>query len=259
MRSALDFFRNSLCLKKLRIFEQFFCQILRAYVHIWSKNLAKKLPKRLIFTSEWNFERSLLLFCFIFLPCFGHAAFKEREPAAPSLTETLRYTLRSQQSELHMLQERFEDYEAQLDLLRNDFKRALKEQDEAAVQSLQKLTLRVQESEQENKELRRDLAMLVDHFKEVQTLIESLQTTLQQQMKKGQLLEKTLSTLISSLSPSLNLETAEHKVQAGETLEKIARKYGISIRLLKEQNQLETDRIRVGQTLKLPSPSPSPP
>lgn len=202
----------------------------------------------------------VLLFCLLLLPHYGHATPGGREGGAPSPLETMRYTLRSQQSELRMVQEHLRDFEAQTDLLRNDFKRALAEQDETTAHSLQKLTLSLQQSEQENRELRRDLTLMVDHLKEVQTLVESLQTLLQQQVKKGQILEKTLSTLVSALSPGLNPEGVEHKVQAGETLEKIARKYGTSIRLLKEQNQLETDRIFIGQMLKLPPlPSLSPP
>ena len=57
--SILDFFRNSLCLRKLMIFEQIYRQILRAYVNIWSKNLTIKMPKMAILTTKWSFERSL--------------------------------------------------------------------------------------------------------------------------------------------------------------------------------------------------------
>jgi hypothetical protein len=47
-------------LKKLTIFEQIYCQILRAYAYIWPKNLGIKMPKRSILASEWGFERCLI-------------------------------------------------------------------------------------------------------------------------------------------------------------------------------------------------------
>src|SRR5690606_644924 len=42
-----------------------------------------------------------------------------------------------------------------------------------------------------------------------------------------------------------------HKVKKGETLGVIARKYGVSISQLKQWNGLRSDRIQLGQTLKL--------
>ena len=58
--TKIDFFQNSLCLKKLMIFERIYYQILKAYVYIWSKNLVIKPPKRPILASKWSFERSLI-------------------------------------------------------------------------------------------------------------------------------------------------------------------------------------------------------
>ena len=56
----IDFFQNSLCLKKLGIFARISGKILRAYAYIWSKNFGKKASKRTILTNKWNFERSLI-------------------------------------------------------------------------------------------------------------------------------------------------------------------------------------------------------
>lgn len=207
-----------------------------------------------------------LLIPFLCTPLSGFTA-QSREPSprgsVPSPIETLSYTLRSQQSELRMVKEGLRNFDEQMDLVREDIKSAISQQEDQTSHALQSQAMRLQDYEQrleslnsDNNSLRRDLSALVDHVKELHALVESLQSSLQNQVKKNQVLEKTLSTLISSLSNSSSglSEGLEHKVQAGETLEKIARKYGTTIRLLKEQNQLDTDRIRVGQTLKLPSP-----
>ena len=58
----LDFFRNSLFLKKLAIFDQ----ILKTYVNIWSKNLGRKRSKRAILIGKWGFESLLLFVCPLF-------------------------------------------------------------------------------------------------------------------------------------------------------------------------------------------------
>jgi len=61
----IDFFRNSLLLRKLMIFEQIDRQIFPPYVNIWWKNLTIKMPKMAILTTKWSFERSLI---FVIIP-----------------------------------------------------------------------------------------------------------------------------------------------------------------------------------------------
>ena len=48
---------------------------------------------------------------------------------------------------------------------------------------------------------------------------------------------------------------AIHEVKAGETLTKIAKQHGVTIKALKTANGLKTDRVHVGQKLKLPTSS----
>lgn len=43
-----------------------------------------------------------------------------------------------------------------------------------------------------------------------------------------------------------------HKVRKGETLSKISAKYGVTIASIKKANNLKSDKIRMGQTLKIP-------
>lgn len=49
------------------------------------------------------------------------------------------------------------------------------------------------------------------------------------------------------------LEPRTHRVQRGETLSSIARKYEVSIADLRRENDLSSDTIKVGQTLRIPS------
>jgi LysM repeat protein len=50
-------------------------------------------------------------------------------------------------------------------------------------------------------------------------------------------------------SPSKN---QNYRVEIGDTLEGISRRFGLKIADLKQANRLETDQIQVGQTLKIP-------
>ncbi len=49
-----------------------------------------------------------------------------------------------------------------------------------------------------------------------------------------------------------------YKVQSGDTLIKIASKFGVSVKAISNANNLTTSRIRVGETLKIPA-KPQPP
>jgi membrane-bound lytic murein transglycosylase D len=49
-----------------------------------------------------------------------------------------------------------------------------------------------------------------------------------------------------------------HRVRSGETLTSIARRHGVSIAALRQANQLRGDRIRAGQTLRIPATGSAP-
>lgn len=58
-----------------------------------------------------------------------------------------------------------------------------------------------------------------------------------------------VSKVASSPSPSKKT----YVVQEGDSLWKIARKHKVSVEAIKKENNLETDRVRVGRTLKIPT------
>ena len=50
-----------------------------------------------------------------------------------------------------------------------------------------------------------------------------------------------------------------YTVQSGDTLYKIAQRFGVTVDALKSANNLTSDTLRVGQVLKIPSTTPTPP
>jgi len=68
-------------------------------------------------------------------------------------------------------------------------------------------------------------------------------------------LRSTLTELSrAELSRSASsVETSSYQVKPGDSLEKIARKYQISVDALKRENNLSSDKIVVGQQLAIPT------
>lgn len=66
----------------------------------------------------------------------------------------------------------------------------------------------------------------------------------------------TLKTTLNSISQAISKEpqaaTQIHRVVSGESLEKIARHYSVTVESLKKANGLTTSTIMIGQELKIP-------
>ena len=58
---------------------------------------------------------------------------------------------------------------------------------------------------------------------------------------------------ISNLPDEERVKWQHHKIKSGESLWTIARKYEISINLLKTSNRLKTDKLRIGKNLLIPA------
>lgn len=58
---------------------------------------------------------------------------------------------------------------------------------------------------------------------------------------------------VAPLTESASNGGLTHKVQSGDTLIRIASKYGVSVKAIRSANGLRTDQIRVNQVLKIPA------
>jgi LysM repeat protein len=72
-----------------------------------------------------------------------------------------------------------------------------------------------------------------------------------QSLIKGDLAEAARSEEATTRTKLTSTDWIQHKVKSGETLEKIARTYEVSISDLKQWNHLRTSRIVAGQSLEI--------
>lgn len=62
-----------------------------------------------------------------------------------------------------------------------------------------------------------------------------------------------LQQALTELAPTERVNYAHHRIQSGDTLSAIARRYGTTVAILQSTNQLKGTHLRIGQTLLVPS------
>jgi LysM repeat protein len=83
------------------------------------------------------------------------------------------------------------------------------------------------------------------------TKVDKMVFSEKQSFKKGDYAEAARAEEGNTRTKSLSTEWIQHKVKSGETLEKIARTYEVSISDLKQWNHLHSSRIVAGQSLEI--------
>jgi membrane-bound lytic murein transglycosylase D len=81
--------------------------------------------------------------------------------------------------------------------------------------------------------------------------VDSMEFSEKQSMTKGDLAEAAQAEEVQTRIKSSSTEWIQHGVKSGETLEKIAKIYEVSISDLKQWNNLRSSRITTGQTLEI--------
>ena len=74
-------------------------------------------------------------------------------------------------------------------------------------------------------------------------IISNVQSLLKEQQNRAATAPKAVAQSLSGY---------EHKVESGQTLSAIAKAYGVSVKKIKDANNLTSDAIRVGQVLFIP-------
>lgn len=154
----------------------------------------------------------------------------------------LKHALHGTEVELKLLEERLESKDAEP--AKNDV---------AALQ--RKITLLEKTVDKMNGELRSLMAYANQTTASLSQYREQIQA-IDHKLDEVAKLRSTLTQIsknytIAETAPS----TKNYRVKSGDSLEKIARKFHVSVESIKQDNQLSSDKIVVGQELNIPTTS----
>jgi LysM repeat protein len=151
----------------------------------------------------------------------------------------VRRGLNSVETELHLLEEKFQEANSSIDLrqelgaMRQKLA-ALQRFQETTSLELQRLATHAEETSAAFAQYRDRISELYDKWDDLYKL------------------KSTLSSISSAVGAKQSASSRVHKIATGETLKKIAKKYHISIDALKQANNLKSDHIQIGQKLTIP-------
>lgn len=179
---------------------------------------------------------------------------------APSPLETLRHHVSNQEIEIRTFERKLENLQVILEGLQEEV------QAKAAVSKSQikdnffALEIKINALDSAMKGLHTDLQQLRSHANETTGTLQTFKKTLMdhEQALKSQnenmdQLTLALNSLVEAIQPKeTSKEQILYKIQCGDTLEKIAKANGMSVKELKRINHLNnSDKIVIGKTLKL--------
>lgn len=182
------------------------------------------------------------------------------------LVLNLQYEVSNQDAELGMLRERLDNQEQIIDTVRFDSEKLqmlsrelLRNQSESVDGKMAGVEGSHERLKSDLKELQGYASSVKDHLSQYQTRIQALEANVEQQSKNLQTLEVAVRALVDALQGSdkhavvADASDSIYRVVDGDSLGTIAKKHHTTIRRLKEANNLSSDRIIIGQKLKIPT------
>lgn len=174
----------------------------------------------------------------------------------------LRREVTHHEEEIRTFEQKTLTQEDVLDTLRKEAKETQLSHKQHSKNHQEQLETKLASFESAQKSITVDLKQLKVNSNETQELLKTyrdkisgLEKTVESLTRNLHSMQSAVNSLVEMMKePSTNtLETVNklYKVKAGDTLEKIARASGTTIKTIKELNNLTKDQIVIGQTLKL--------
>jgi chromosome segregation ATPase len=173
-----------------------------------------------------------------------------------SAIRTLQYNTDNHSQELQQAQERFNTMDDIIQGLRKELDSNDRKQQEQAQTAIAGLKLKI-------RELEGDVSRLTNELQQTREALGQLphyRKSLEDMQKQNAVRDKNLENLHSALNAMMEAlqgqesekKAEAYRVKSGDTLEKIANAHKTSVKAIKELNGLASDRIRLGQELKIP-------
>jgi LysM repeat protein len=211
-----------------------------------------------------------LLLCITFgLIAIGEPLFSDaQQSVSPAIK--MQHTLQNLETEVTYLKQRISNQESTIDSLRDELSALIKATKELQTKSASTQDGRIAKIEKSLEKVVADLKQFKTHANETGELVAEVKNALDAQYKASQLqnkemqdFERALKSLAQAMQKNISLPEKQsvarssssdcnYRVQSGDTLEKIAKDLRVSISTLKECNNLKSDKIVIGQELKIP-------
>lgn len=182
--------------------------------------------------------------------------------------DEMRHEMNNHESEIRTFEEKLANQEVIIDSLREQNAHTSKINQDLTKGNLATLEMKVNSLDTASKALVSDLRQLKSHANDSSSTtsslnhkIEAIEKVLETQNHNLENLQAAMRSLMSALevkhevTSTLSSDESKYKayrIQAGDSLEKIAKIHKTSVKAIKELNDLNSDRIIVGQNIKIP-------
>lgn len=205
---------------------------------------------------------SLILALLLHFPLFLEGYGKGVSDTVADLQNTcsrLTHQVNNHRTEIKTFEERLLNFELMLESVREELNSSKDQQKESLNTRNNSLELRIASLEQSNKALIADIKQLTQHANETATTlkgyqqkISSLDQAISKQNRNLSNMQNAINSLIEALDKADNPDRAQYKVKTGDSLAKIAKAHQTTVEAIKALNGMNSDKIIVGKTIKIP-------
>lgn len=178
--------------------------------------------------------------------------------------DEMRHEIKNHETEIRTYEEKFANQELIIESLREQNANISKSNQDLTKSNLANIEMKIGSLDTASKGLVSDLRQIKTHANESSSAIGSCQQKIVAIEKIVEVQNQNLENLSAAIKSLMSVLEVKHEltnfdsssnsylVLAGDSLEKIARLHKTSIKALKELNDLNSDRIKVGQRIKIP-------
>ena len=179
--------------------------------------------------------------------------------------DEMRHEIKNHETEIRTYEEKFATQELIIDSLREQNANMSKANQDLTKSNLANIEMKIGSLDTASKGLVSDLRQIKSHANESSSAIGSCQQKIVAIEKIVEVQNQNLVNLSAAIKSLMSVLEVKHdltdslesgvrvyRVAAGDSLEKIARLHKTTIKALKEYNDLNSDRINIGQNIKIP-------
>ncbi len=174
--------------------------------------------------------------------------------------DELRHEMNNHESEIRTFEDKLNNQEVVIEALREQNLKQSKSSQDTVKNNISNLEMKINGLDTATKGLISDFKELKNHANQsgIPSKIAEIEKVLEIHTQNLENFSAALRSLMSILEVKHDLNVASeskdkvYKVQAGDSLEKIAKVHKTSVKAIKDINDLNSDRIIVGQNIKIP-------